>query len=79
MTQPPALNKNTEKIEDDLIKELKEIFGDRIRKDQVDRVKKYIKQRRERKGFESRQTKSDFYTLKDVMIEVSKVVMKKEG
>ena len=61
-----------------LIKELKELFGNPIPKDKVDIVKRYIAQRRKRKRFESHQAKSDFYTLKDVITEVSKAVISKE-
>ena len=67
-----------DKMNTSLTKELKKLFGNRIPSDQVDTVKKYIEQRKKRKGFEYHQAKSDFHTLKDVMSEVFKVVIKKE-
>ena len=77
MSQLPAFQ--LEKMKVDLIEELKELFGDPIPKDKVGIAKKYIEQRRKKERFEHHQTKSDFHTLKDVMTEVCKVVIKKEG
>ena len=73
------MNTATKKIKADLTEELKELFGDPIPEDKVDIVKRYIDHRKKRKGFEFRQAKSDFHTLKDVMSDVSKVVIKKEN
>ena len=63
------LNTSTEKIKADLTKELKEIFGDSIPKDQVDIVKKCIDQRIKRKS-------SDFYKSYDSMENVMNAVSK---
>lgn len=71
--------KDPEKKKADLTEELKEVFGDPISKDKIEAVNKYIVQRRKRKNFEYRQVKSDFHTIKDVMTEVSKVVIKERG
>ena len=77
MSQLPAFQ--LEKMKVDLIEELKELFGDPIPNDKVDAVRKYIDQRRKRERLEHYQRKSDFHTLKDVMTEVCKVVIKKRG